>query len=68
MKGVLAKAFAWWWQFGMGPEEERILWVFENSGSVEGVNSTLYPGFSDVVFHHPLLSGMLAHGKEVCLA
>ena len=52
----------------MGPEEERILRVFENSGSVEGVNSTLCPGFSDVVFCHPLLSGMLAHGKEVCLA
>ena len=52
----------------MGPEEERILRVFEDSGSVEGVNSTLCPGFSDVVFRHPLLSGILAHGKGVWLA
>ena len=52
----------------MGPKEERILRVFENSGSVEGVNSTLFPGFSDVMFCHPLLSGLLAHGKIVCLA
>ena len=50
-----------------GPEEERILQVFENSGLVEGVSSTLCPGFSGVVFHRPP-SGMLAHGKKVCLA
>ena len=52
----------------MGPEEERIFWVAENSGAVEGMNSTLCPGFSDIVIRHPLLSGVLAHGKEVCLA
>ena len=52
----------------MGPEEERILWVVENSGAVVGVNPTLCPGFSDVVPRHPLLSGVLARGKEVYLA
>ena len=68
MKGVLVTAFAWWWRFGMGLEEERKFWVAENSGAVEGVNFTLCPGFSDIVFRHPLLSGVFAHGKEVCLA